>query len=195
MVNKLSRRDMLERMAVVSGGAISLSIIAACDGGVTVPETADNIDLKALNMAQLDLVGDIADMIIPDTETPGAKTVNVHFLIDELAANWMTADEREVFLNELTALDERIKRMDGISFSELGTDKKKAILDQLGAEMMVFNEREDGRKHIYRELRELTIFGYYTSEAGATEELAFDAIPGAYHGCIPFSEVGKTWSV
>ena len=97
MASKLNRRQILERMAMVSGGAISLSIISACDSGVTVPETTENIELKALNKAQLDLVGDIADTIIPDTDTPGAKAVNVHYLIDELAANvraFLNGEER-----------------------------------------------------------------------------------------------------
>jgi len=203
----LSRRQILERMAVVTGGAISLSILSACDGGVSVPESTENIDLKALSKAQLDLVGDIADTIIPDTATPGAKSVNVHYLIDELAANWMTADERTGFLSDLMALDQRIKAEQGKRFSELDLAARGDVLDQLGAEMLDAGEGSaalgditnsddnNGRKHIYRELRELTIFGYYTSEVGASEELIYDPIPGAYHGCIPFADVGKAWSI
>ncbi|MEZ5756898.1 MAG: gluconate 2-dehydrogenase subunit 3 family protein [Emcibacteraceae bacterium] len=195
MIKKLSRRDILERMAVVSGGAISLSIISACDNGVSVPETTDNLNLKVLSKEQFDLVGDLADMIIPETDTPGAKALNVHFFIDELAANWMTADEKDRLLIDLTALDERIRRLFGNNFSNLDENNKTAVLEQLGSEMLISEERNSGHKHIYQQLRELTIFGYYTSEVGATEELAFDPLPGDYHGCIPFSDVGKTWSV
>ena len=208
MVNSLSRRQILERMAIASGGAISLAILSACDGDVKVPTETSNITLKALNENQLELVADIADTIIPDTETLGAKSVNVHYLVDELAANWMTADEREGFLMDLTTLDERIKTEKGVSFSELDLDGRGAVLDQLGAEMLAAggtntglgditnSDDNTGRKHIYRELRELIIFGYYTSEVGATEELSYDAIPGEYSGCIPLSDVGgKAWSI
>lgn len=203
----LSRREILERMAMVTGGAVSLTILSACDGGVSVPESTETLDLKVLSEANFNLVGDIADTIIPDTDTPGAKSVNVHYLIDELAANWMTAEERMGFLKDLTALDERIKSERGASFSELGPEDRGAVLDQLGAEMLLAGEDSNalgditnsddnnGRKHIYRELRELTIFGYYTSEVGASEELIYDPIPGDYHGCIPFADVGKAWSI
>ncbi|MBL4602713.1 MAG: gluconate 2-dehydrogenase subunit 3 family protein [Emcibacteraceae bacterium] len=172
-----------------------------------MPEMTENLDLKALNKMQLDLVGDIADTIIPDTATPGAKAVNVHYLVDELAANWMTADERSGFLSDLTALDEGIKKQHGKSFSELDLAARGAVLDQLGVEMkaagqgrsglgdITNSDDNNGRKHIYRALRELIIFGYYTSEVGASEELAYDAIPGEYHGCIPFADVGKAWSI
>ncbi len=207
-MKRLNRREILERMAAVTGGAVSLAVLGACDADVSVPENTDELELKALNKAQFDLVGDIADTIIPDTDTPGAKAVNVHFLIDELAANWMTAEEREGFLADLTALDERIRQEHGKSFSELSENERGQMLDQLGAEMLAAEgagEYETGlsnvgvgganRKHVYKELRELTIYGYYTSEVGASEELIYDPIPGEFKGCIPFSDVGKAWSV
>lgn len=196
MANRLNRRDILERMALVTGGAVSLTILSACDGGVTVPENVENLDLKALNKAHLNLVGDLADALIPDTDTPGAKSVNVHYFIDELAANWMTATERDAFLNKLSVLDQTIKSERGSSFSELSADAKSATLDSLGLELLTMASGDDngkGGKHIYLELRELIIFGYYTSEVGASEELGYDPIPGGYKGCIPFEDVGKTW--
>jgi gluconate 2-dehydrogenase gamma chain len=206
--SNLNRREILERMAVVTGGTISLTILSACDSGVKAPTNTENLNLKALNEAQLNLVADIADMIIPDTETLGAKSVNVHFLVDELAANWMTSDERNGFLKDLTMLDERIKNEQGSSFSLLGNKERGLVLDHLGQEMLAAGEgtaglgditnSDDitGRKHIYRELRELIIFGYYTSEVGATEELNYDPIPGGYSGCIPLADVGgKAWSI
>mgnify|MGYP003670703602 FL=1 len=195
MANKLNRRDILERMAMVTGGAVSLTLLSACDGGVSVPENVENIDLKALNKEQLDLVADLADAIIPDTQTPGAKSVNVHYFVDELAANWMTAKQRTNFLDNLTALDQRIKDERGSSFSNLSADAKNAALDSFGLELLTAASGNGaGEKHIYLELRELIIFGYYTSEVGASEELLYDPIPGGYKGCIPFDDVGKTWS-
>lgn len=208
MANSLSRRQILERMAMVTGGAVSLTILSACDGGVKAPVDTENLALKALNKNQLDLVADVADMIIPDTETLGAKSVHVHYLVDELAANWMMADERAGVLNDLTTLDERIKSEKGMSFSELDQTGRGGVLDQLGAEMLAAggtnaglgditnSDDNTGRKHIYRELRELIIFGYYTSEVGASEELNYDPIPGEYSGCIPLADVGgKAWSI
>jgi gluconate 2-dehydrogenase gamma chain len=47
----------------------------------------------------------------------------------------------------------------------------------------------------FRTMKELTVVGYYTSEAGATRELRHESVPGRYEGCIPFSDVGRTWAV
>ncbi len=205
----LNRREILEKMAVVMGGGVSLTILSACDGGVSVPtsEEAKTMPLKALNQAQLNLVGDIADTIIPETDTLGAKGVNAHYLIDELAANWMKAEERAAFLANLTALDDRIKVERGKIFSELSLAERGQVLDQLGEEMLAMNSAndtlgditnsDDGKapKHIYHELRELTLFGYYTSEVGASEELLYDPIPGDFKGCVALSDIGRAWSI
>jgi hypothetical protein len=46
----------------------------------------------------------------------------------------------------------------------------------------------------YRQLKELTLAGYYTSEPGATQELQWLAAPGRYDADVPFSEVGRAWA-
>jgi hypothetical protein len=43
-------------------------------------------------------------------------------------------------------------------------------------------------------IKELTCLGFFTSEPGATQVLQYEAVPGAYHGCVPLAEVGKTWA-
>jgi gluconate 2-dehydrogenase gamma chain len=47
----------------------------------------------------------------------------------------------------------------------------------------------------FRTMKELTVVGYYTSEAGATRELRYEHVPGRYEACVPFSDVGRTWAV
>lgn len=47
----------------------------------------------------------------------------------------------------------------------------------------------------FRTMKELTVVGYYTSEIGATVELRHEAFPGRYEGCIPFTDIGRTWAV
>lgn len=47
----------------------------------------------------------------------------------------------------------------------------------------------------WRTMKELTLVGYYTSEAGATQELRYAAVPGRYEGCVPLAQVGRAWAV
>jgi hypothetical protein len=54
-----------------------------------------------------------------------------------------------------------------------------------------------GRRELpwFRTLKELTVLGYYTSEIGATKELRHVAIPERFEGCVPLTEIGRTWAV
>ena len=46
----------------------------------------------------------------------------------------------------------------------------------------------------FRQLKELTLAGYYTSEVGATQELQWLAAPGRYDADVPLAEVGRAWA-
>lgn len=51
------------------------------------------------------------------------------------------------------------------------------------------------QRHFFRTMKELTLLGYYTSQAGATQELKYARVPGRFEGCVPFASVGRAWSV
>lgn len=46
----------------------------------------------------------------------------------------------------------------------------------------------------FRQLKELTLAGYYTSEVGATEELRWNPAPGRYDADVPYSDIGRAWA-
>jgi len=43
-------------------------------------------------------------------------------------------------------------------------------------------------------MKELTIWGYFSSEPGATKALRYIAVPGHYDGCIPYKKGDKAWA-
>jgi Gluconate 2-dehydrogenase subunit 3 len=153
-----------------------------------------------LNPHQNLTVTAIADMMIPQTDTPGATEVGVPAFIDLIVSEWYTDRERAVFLNGLADVDERAEHSFHMNFVECRAEQREEILVALGEQM-----RSDGHfanhqarmegaspagKNFYHMLRGLILTGYYTSEAGATEELNFQIIPDRYDGCAD-SHAGK----
>ena len=49
-------------------------------------------------------------------------------------------------------------------------------------------------KTAFATLRELTLLGYFTSEIGCTQALAYEAVPGGYRGCIDLKPGQKAWA-
>lgn len=53
--------------------------------------------------------------------------------------------------------------------------------------------REAERGWFFRRMKELTLLGYYTSEAGAMQELKVNPM-GIYRGDIPYRSIGHSWA-
>jgi hypothetical protein len=174
----IDRREALRRAALVLGGVLSAPLAAGVLAGCEargVP--AGTWRPRALTPDQAELVATIAEQILPETDTPGARAVGVHQFIDALLAQSYSAEQRERFVGALTDL--------GRAFQASTPDQQRALLDRLDREAAPF----------FRTLKDLTLVGYYTSEIGATRELHHVPVPGRYDGCVPLAQVGRTWAV
>lgn len=162
----LNRRTLLRRTATIAGAVMVLPPLVSLGGCTSTPATL--ID-------HIDLVSAISDRIIPATDTGGALAAKVPEYIAAVYEQHFTEEQQADFTAGLSVISDRL--------SDAGTpDDIDTVLAALDAE-------DDPT---WRSLRELTIFGYYTSET-ATEELAYEEIPGRYDGCIPLSDVGSAW--
>jgi Gluconate 2-dehydrogenase subunit 3 len=153
--------------------------------------------LKALNPHQDATVTAIADLIIPATETPGAKAVRVNEFIDHIVADWFFDDERARFLSGIAEVDARTQSLFQRNFVDASTEQQTEVLRLLGDEMaaaadFVANGARGYRGSLpepetdfYFVLRGLVLTGYFTSEAGFTEQLHETIIPGRFDGCVP----------
>jgi hypothetical protein len=180
----IDRREALRRAALALGGALSTPLVTAVLAGCS--EKADGAwRPRALTADQVDLVAAIAEHILPETDTPGARGVGVHRFIDTLLAESYPATERAAFVAGLADVDARAQRASGQSFLRATPAEQLALLEQLDREAAPF----------FRIMKELTLVGYYTSEVGATRELHHAPVPGRYEGCVPLARIGRTWAV
>ena len=179
----IDRREALRRAALILGGVISAPVIAGVLAGCGRRRSG------ALSSEQLDLVATIAEHILPETDTPGARAVGVHEFIDAMLAEAYAGDDRARFLAGLADVDARARAACGRPFLECTRAQQRALLDELDRE--AFTQPAA----FFRTFKELTLVGYYTSEIGATRELHHQPVPGRYDGCVPLATIGRTWAV
>ena len=120
----------------------------------------------------------LAELIIPETDTPGARAANVHQYID-----WIISRAAEdggddgdaalpaVMRGGLAWLDRRSTALHGRRFTDASSREQTALLERLAADPAI--EEADGVA-FFRATRRLTIHGYYRSEIGMREELGYD---------------------
>jgi hypothetical protein len=149
--------------------------------------------LAVLEPHQAETVGVIAEMIIPETDTPGAGAAHIPEFADLMLAEWSSEDERTRFLAGLADLEARSHAAFGGDFIAGTEAQRTAILTTLDAEAQAAlgaqpqtSGRARGRSPeppFFQQLKALTVFGYFTSEVGATRELHYEPVPGSFDGC------------
>jgi hypothetical protein len=177
----VNRREALRRLAV--GGAAAAALPSwvetlsafALDHAHThgqraaAAKTAAAWKPKILTPHQNSTVIALSELIIPQTDTPGAKAANVNRFVDgvlaERATDERAAAESKKFLAGLTALDERAKTEFGKPFVEATPDQQTAMLTKLSTPPV---------DEFFEAIKSMTIIGYYTSEVGMRQEMGDD---------------------
>lgn len=172
--------------------ALSRDLHARAADGAGIPVTGKkdgSSAFRALDREQAETVATIAEAIIPETDTPGARAAGVPEFIDLIVAEWYGADERERFFEGLAGVDARSRTTFGGTFTSLAEEERRAVLRGLDAEVSALREAEeiDPDDHFFAQMKWLTVYGYYTSEVGVNEELEYVMIPGRFDPCAPIA--------
>ena len=125
----------------------------------------------------------LAELIMPATDTPGAREAGVPAFIEVMVSDWYHDDERAAFQRGLADVDARSNADFGKTFVELAEPQQTAILTGLDAEARAMPRGAPWP--FFSRLKDLVLFGYYTSEIGMTQELGFVFMPGRYDGAAP----------
>ena len=197
----MNRREALKGVALLTGGALSPSIVSAVLSGVTIGGDDKKWMPKIVNSEQNDLITVIAELIMPETDTPGAKAAKVNEFIDLMLEDWFTVAERNHFFKGLIDLDARAKKKYSTKFVECAIEEQTTILKKLEKDTLShrnYNSPGDNQNSILKpffdQVKELTLIGYFTSEIGATQELKYYVATNNYDGCVPFDKIGRAWS-
>jgi glucoside 3-dehydrogenase (cytochrome c) hitch-hiker subunit len=194
----ITRRAALGRVALLLGGAISAPTLAgaldAATRGAWIPAPQDWAP-RTLTAGQLELVAVMADHIIPQTDTPGARAAGVHRFVDTLLSDHYPGPERDRFLAGLADVDARTQARHGTAFLDCTAEQQLALLTELdeAAYPVASDAPRPPEAWFFHRMKELTLVGYYTSQIGATQELHPSPF-GAYRGDIPYASVGRAWS-
>jgi len=190
----MDRREAIRRVALVLGGTLSApalaGLLAGCEKSARAPGTA--WVPRAVSPEQGEMIAVIADLIIPTTDTPGARAVGVHEFIDTMLADYYDAGDRARFAEGLTTLDARARASCGEAFVRCAPERQIGLIVQPDHDTFASPQPD---RPFFPTMKELTLLGYYTSEAGATSELRYVAVPGRFEGCVPFTAIGRTWAV
>jgi hypothetical protein len=214
----ISRREAILRVTAILGGVALVGGTALLTGcrqeNTDAPFTPDEI-------AYLD---EIADTILPETSTPGAKAAKTGAFMALIVTDSYSPEDRKIFREGMHKLDSASDKAYGVSFVKATPQQRLTLLNVVDREQ--FNEGEARRAaaikkaeaflaektapvsdvtpassitgkpstHYFRMMKELALLGYFTSEIGATQAQRYAETPGRYDPCVPYTPGQKAWA-
>lgn len=199
----MKRRDALGRVALLMGGTLSApTMLAFLEGCKSSTESSSAITFP-FSAEQKNLVSEIAEIIIPKTDTPGAKDAKVGEFIEMMLKDCYPAKDQNGFAAGLKQLEEKnFLKASPAEQTAILTEMEKSAKDEIqkaGEEKKKYTEAgkeyTDAGVPFFRLMKELTLLGYFTSEEGATKALEYVPVPGRYDGCIDLKPGQKAWAM
>jgi hypothetical protein len=187
----MNRRDAISRVALLVGGTV-IGAELFMSGCKSAPGKVD----KLFSQEDISFLDEVAETIIPATDTPGAKFAKVGSFMALFVNDCYKPEEQVVFTNGMSALNDACKKMHGKSFLECDSSQRIAILEALDKEQKdyMLQKKEHEPDHYFRMIKQLTLLGYFTSEPGCTKALRYVAVPGKYDGDVPYKKGDKAWA-
>ncbi|MEN9697117.1 MAG: hypothetical protein RLZ56_538 [Bacteroidota bacterium] len=185
----MNRREALSRVAILTGG-----VVLGADAFLSGCKT----NTKGVSFSKEDVafLNEVAETIIPATSTPGAKEAKVGEFMTVMVNDCYEAKDQTIFMEGMKKLEEASKKMNSKNFMESSPAQRKSLLEALDKEAKEYQKtaKPEDPHHYFTMIKQLTLSGFFTSEAGATKALRYVAVPGKYIGSYPYKKGDKAWA-
>jgi len=193
-INDHKRRNLLIGLSSILGITAAAKLL---DGNALSVALAhvDATDVSkgkphVFSLSQLASLKTICQTVIPATQTPGAGDIDTHYFIDNQLHHCFDQQAQDSLVKVVSLIDESSNALYKSKFSELNPNQAHALLVNLDLSKNGFTKEQTKS---FKFLKSLIVFGYYTSETGASQELKHERVPGGFKGSVPLSEVGAAW--
>ncbi|MEO5650859.1 MAG: gluconate 2-dehydrogenase subunit 3 family protein [Ginsengibacter sp.] len=211
----MKRRRFLSSMAFILPGAV-------VGTGVFFPSCKSEMKEGAFTEDDIKLLDEIGETIIPASSTsPGAKAAKIGEFMKVYVTDCYNAADRETFIEGISSFKKLSKKKYGNEFLKLTVSQKQSLLKALEKEAQEHamakhkrrsasgngdaiqtgkaefddkNKMKENSDHYFTMIKNITLFGYFTSEPGATKALRYIQTPGYFAGDIPYKKGDKSWA-
>ncbi len=185
----MDRRTALRNIALTTGG---ITLLARCGfGEERVPIALNNLNVT---VEQEDLLREIAGVIIPETEIPGAETLEVHNFIWVMADDCMEKEDQERFMKGLSHFNPLLSHDRDTDFTSIEPADRAGVLTYIMEldESYEVPADEEGNpefdpeavKYALGRIKGFTIQGFMQSQYVMENEMPYRIVPGPAKGCV-----------
>ena len=190
----INRREAIKRVTALLGGVVfvgSGDLLTAVQHAHARAATS-HAPVGTFSAQDVALLDEVADTILPETKTPGAKAAHTGLFMALMVTD--TYDERQQAI-----FRDGIQKLNEASFMAATPAQRLALLERLDREQKAYGEAHRGHKppaapHYFRQMKELACLGYFTSEIGCTQAMRYRETPGRFDPCTPYTLGETAWA-
>jgi len=201
----IDRREAIRRVSALLGGIALISetaLLEACNRDRTATRAA------AFTTNDVAFLDEVADTILPETSTPGAKAAQCGAFIALMVTDTYTDRDQLVFKNGVQQVETACRQMHNTGFMTATPAQRLALLAQIDKEQKAYMDDREAKRaaatdaapapdtppHYFRMMKELTLLGYFTSEIGYTKAMRYQEAPGRFDPCAPYKPGETSWA-
>ena len=213
MDTTMTRRAVVQAVATMLGGTALTGgdrlLAFSFDNGALEQALAEGAGM--FSAADVALLDEIADTILPETSTPGAKAAKSGAFMALMVTEAYTRRNQQVFRDGMRLLDEACRASaNGVTFMQATPAERLSLLEALDREQRTAMEEraeaprsrapaaagipDDEPPHYFRMMKELALVGYFTSEIGYEQAMRYIETPGRFDPCVTLSPGDKAWA-
>ena len=182
----MNRRIALKQLGLITAGA---ALLPAC---VREAAKSVSIPLKHIQItgSQESVLAEIAETLIPTTDVPGAKAMNVQQFVLRMVDDCQSLESQKEFEKGLADFEQAVDKKYGKSFDALPAADRKNFLSEIDAAAKVEREKDamSAVSRFYSLTKRYTIQGFSSSEYVLTNVMHYNMIPGKFIGCVPVQD-------
>ena len=208
----ITRREAVHRVMAMMGGVALAggARLAAFSFEPGVLDQAMAQGVGAFSVADVALLDEIAETILPETSTPGAKAAKTGAFMALMVTDAYTDADQRVFRQGLTTLDAACRTKTSRAFMQATPAERLTLLEALDREQKTAMEEriegarsrapaaptpaDDEARHYFRMMKELALVGYFTSEIGYTKAMRYIETPGRFDPNAPHAPGDRSWA-
>ncbi|HEY2721023.1 MAG TPA: gluconate 2-dehydrogenase subunit 3 family protein [Chitinophagaceae bacterium] len=194
----MDRRELLKMIAVLTGGTVvgAEVFLTGCKN------TETKVGGSTFSEDDIPFLDEVADTILPATKSPGAKDAKVGQFMTVIVNDCYEEGDQKTFHNGIKQLDDDFNKKYGTSFVKGTSQQRHDFLVTLDKDAKEHQKKraesnDPNNKtpnHYFSLMKQLTLWGYFTSKEGMMQALRYNPVPGHYDGCIDYKPGDKSYA-
>jgi hypothetical protein len=188
-IEQQNRRLFMGKMVGLFGLTTATAVLAGCSVPMAMQykNRSGLPDRPLFSEQEMTTLADIGATILPRTDTPSATELDCHGFVQHQLVHCHKPAQQQQSIDIINKIDEHSEKHFAKPFSLLSPLQQQQLLIDLEQQTNFSVQDSQG----FAFLKALIVFGYFTSEVGATQALNYQAVPGDFVGSIPIDENTK----